>query len=95
VEGRTKAYFGKELRAPLRPWSAAEKDAEFDPALALAAFYTPEIAINPLAVAHALRERIAADPRIEVRCGRKVVGAEEDRDGIRVLSDGQDGLFML
>ena len=48
AEGRTKAYFGKELRAPLRPWSAAEKDAEFDPALALAAFYTPEIAINPL-----------------------------------------------
>ena len=91
AEGRTKAYFGKELRAPLRPWSAAEKDAEFDPALALAAFYTPEIAINPLALAHVLRERIAADPLIEVRCSRKVVGAEGDGDGIRVLSDGQDG----
>src|SRR5262249_54608530 len=91
AEGRTKAYFGKELRAPLRPWSAAEKHAEFDPALALAAFYTPEIAINPLALAHALRERITADPLIEVRCDRKVVGAEGDGDGIRVLSDGQDG----
>src|SRR6516162_990307 len=73
------------------PGSAAEKDAEFDPALALAAFYTPEIAINPLALAHVLRERIAADPLIEVRCSRKVVGAEGDGDGIRVLSDGQDG----
>src|SRR5262245_60830070 len=91
AEGRTKAYFGKELRAPLRPWSAAEKDAEFNPALALAAFYTPEIAINPLALAHALQERITGHPLIEVRCGRKVVGAEVDRDGIGVLSDGQDG----
>ena len=41
VVHRNQAYFGKELRAPLRPWSAAEKGAEFAPALALAAFYTP------------------------------------------------------
>jgi glycine/D-amino acid oxidase-like deaminating enzyme len=91
AEGRNQAYFGKDLRAALRVWSDAEKGEEFDPAIALAAFSTPEIAINPLALAQALRECIAAHPLIEVRCRRIVVGAEEERDGIDVLSNGQDG----
>ena len=51
AEGRTQAYFGKDLRAPLRSWSTAEKAAEFDPEIALAAISTPEIAINPVALA--------------------------------------------
>jgi glycine/D-amino acid oxidase-like deaminating enzyme len=91
AEGRNQAYFGKDLRSPLRYWSAAEKEAEFDPAIALAAFSTPEIAINPQALARALRGCIAAHPLIEARCGRFIVGAEEERDGIHVLSNGQDG----
>jgi glycine/D-amino acid oxidase-like deaminating enzyme len=91
AEGRNQAYFGKDLRAALRPWSAAEKEAEFDPALALAAFSTPEIAINPQALARTLRECIAAHPLIEVRCSRSVVGAEEESDGICVLSNGREG----
>src|SRR5262245_15927473 len=35
AEARNQAYFGKDLRAALRRWSAAEKEAEFDPAIAL------------------------------------------------------------
>jgi glycine/D-amino acid oxidase-like deaminating enzyme len=93
IEGRERAYFGKNLRAPLRPWSAAEKESEFDPAIAVAAISTPEIAINPLALARALRERVAADPLIEVRCSRTILGAEMERDRICVLSEGQDGHF--
>jgi hypothetical protein len=92
AEGRNQAYFGKDLRAALRPWSAAEKEAEFDPAIALAALSTPEIAINPSALARTLRECIASHPLIEVRCGRTVVGGEEERDGISVLSRGQEWL---
>ena len=92
AEGRSRAYFGKDLRAELRPWSAAEREAEFDPATALAAFSTPEIAINPLTLARTVGECIAAHPLIEVRCNRTIVGAEEERDGICVLSEGQDGL---
>ena len=91
ADGRKQAYFGKNLRAPLRPWSAAEKAAEFDPEIALAAVSTPEIAINPVALAQILRECIAAHPLIEVRCGRTVLGAEMERDRICVLSDGRDG----
>jgi hypothetical protein len=91
-EGRYHAYFGKDLRAALRPWSAAEKDVEFDPAIALAVFSTPEIAINPSMLAQTFRECIAANTLIEVRCGRTIVGASEKCDGIHVLSDGKEGL---
>ena len=92
AEGRSRAYFGKDLGAALRPWSAAEREAQFDPTAALAAFSTPEIAINPLALARIIGKCIAAHPLIEVRCNRTIVGGEEERDGIRVLSEGQDGL---
>jgi glycine/D-amino acid oxidase-like deaminating enzyme len=89
--GREKAYFGRDLAAKLRPWSAVEKAIEFDPEIALAVVSTPEIAINPPALARAIQECIAAHPLIEVRCGRTVVGAEIERNTICVLSEGQDG----
>jgi glycine/D-amino acid oxidase-like deaminating enzyme len=88
---RNRVYFGRDLRAALRPWSATEKETEFDPAIALAVFSTPEIAINPSALAQTVRECIAAHPLIEVRCNRTIIRAEEERSGIRVLSDGKDG----
>jgi len=91
ADGRRQDYFGTDLRAPLRPWSVAEREAEFDPAIAVAVFDTPEVAINPNELAHVLRACIAAHPRIEVRPNRTIVGAEEEREGIRVASDGQDG----
>ena len=91
AEGRNRAYFRKDLGAPLQPWSGAEIEAEFDPAIAIAAISTPEIAINPLALAQTLRECIAAHSLIEVRCNRTVVGAKEEREGLLVQSEGQDG----
>ena len=93
AEGRDQAYFGRNLRVPLRLWSVAETEAEFDPAIAVAVLSTPEIAINPLALAETMRECIAAHPRIEVRCNRTIVRAEEC-NGIRVLSNGKDGPFQ-
>jgi hypothetical protein len=77
------------LRAALRPWCAAEKEAQFDPAIALAVFSTSEIAINPAALAQTLRDCIAAHPLIEGRCSRTIVRAEQERNGIRVLSNGK------
>jgi hypothetical protein len=91
AEGRHVAYFGKDLRAPLRPWSAAKIEAEFDPAIAIAAVSTPEIAINPLALARTIEECITTHPLIEVRCRRTVVGAEVERNAVCVLSEGKDG----
>jgi glycine/D-amino acid oxidase-like deaminating enzyme len=91
ADGRNQAYFGRDLRAALQPWSAVQREAEFDPSIALAVFSTPEIAINPSVLAQTLRECIAAHPLIKVRCNRTIVRAEEKRSGICVLSNGKDG----
>ena len=55
ADGRKQAYFGKDLGAPIRRWSAAEKATEFDPQSTLAAVSTPEVAINPIVLAQILR----------------------------------------
>jgi glycine/D-amino acid oxidase-like deaminating enzyme len=91
ADGRNQAYFGRDLRTALRPWSTAQTEAEFDSAIALAVFSTPEIAINPSALAQTVRECIATHPRIEVCCSRTIVRAEQERSGICVLSSGKDG----
>jgi hypothetical protein len=87
--GKTRgAYFGKDLAPPLQPLSDADTAAAFDPAIALAAIPTPEIAINPTALAESMRACIAAHPLIEVRCQHTVTGVAEDGNSIRVLSEG-------
>src|SRR5690349_7423842 len=78
---RPDAYFGRELDTELRPWSRAERETHFDPCIAVAAFDTPEVAIDPVALADAVRSRVHSDPRIEVRPGHVVVSVE---DGTRL-----------
>ena len=84
------AYFGGDLRAPLREWPRAEREAAFDPAIALAVFDTPEVAINPAVLTEALRKRVLADPRIEVRL-RQHVGAVENTECPVVRLTGPEG----
>ena len=91
ARGRERAYFGLALTAPLRKWSADEREAAFNPEMALEIVDTPEVAINPVALAGAVRAAIAAHPQIEVHLGRQVLGAESDGHGVRVTSDGPDG----
>jgi glycine/D-amino acid oxidase-like deaminating enzyme len=91
VQGKKQVYFGKNLSVPLRLLSAGEKASEFDPEIALTAISTPEVAINPVALARTLRECMIAHPLIEVRCSRTVLGAVTEGDRICVLSKGQNG----
>jgi glycine/D-amino acid oxidase-like deaminating enzyme len=91
ARGRQHDYFGLDLSAPPRAWSADERDAAFNPQAALAAFDTPEIAINPGTLADALRARIAGHPRIELCLGQHVLKAEAAASGVRVTSQGSDG----
>ena len=91
VGGRKDAYFGVALRPALRKWSAAERDGVFDGSLALAAFDTPEVAIDPLVLAPAVRDRVAATPAIERRLLRNVSAVEENAAVLRVVSDGPEG----
>jgi len=83
-EGRRDAYFGRDLTAEPRMWSAQEREARFDPQVALAAFDTPEVAIDPAALAAAVRNRIDADPRIDVRLKHQVTSVDE-ANGLEVV----------
>ena len=55
-----------------------------------AAFDTPEIAIDTVAMAKSIRRRIAEDPRIDVRTSRKITAVEDDGARLRVHSTGID-----
>jgi glycine/D-amino acid oxidase-like deaminating enzyme len=77
AEGRQDAYFGIDLQPEPRAWSPAEREAEYDCDIVLAAFDSPEVAVNPTALAEALRARVHADPHIEVRLSHDVIGVEE------------------
>ena len=89
--GRADGYFGIDLRDPPRALASAEREAAFDPRRIAAAFATPEIAVHPPLLAAALRTRIAAEPRIELRTGRAVVAVEDEATRLSVVSDGPDG----
>jgi hypothetical protein len=89
--GRTDPYFGVDLRSAPRRWSADELEGLFDRSLALAAFDTPEVAIDPLALGAAVRERVAATPAIETRMQCHVRAVEENGAALRVMSDGPAG----
>ena len=91
TEGKSRAYFGTDLRAPLRTLTAAEREAEFDPEIALAAVSTPEVAINPTALALEIRKCIDDHPKIEVRCNSTVIGAEKETVSISVRIESPNG----
>jgi hypothetical protein len=84
-------YFGKDLCCELRGWSPAELEAAFDPAIAIAAFDTPERAIDPVELAGSLRAAVEAHPRIEVRLGRMVEAASDEDGKILIASTGKEG----
>jgi glycine/D-amino acid oxidase-like deaminating enzyme len=90
-EGRGGAYFGRDLNEEPRVWSEAEREALFDPRVALAAFDTPEVAIDPAALADAVRKRINADPRIDVRLEHQVTSVD-DANGLEVVLQGHGGI---
>ena len=87
AEGRQDAYFGIDLQPEPRAWSAAERDAEFDGDIVVAAFDSPEVAVNPVALTEALRARVHADPRIEVRLSHDVISVEDIDHPVVVARD--------
>jgi glycine/D-amino acid oxidase-like deaminating enzyme len=89
-EGRGDAYFGRELSDGPRVWSAAQREAEFDPEVALAAFDTPEVAIDPVVLAAAVRDRLGAERRIDIRLRHEVLSVEDEGD-LDVVARGPGG----
>jgi glycine/D-amino acid oxidase-like deaminating enzyme len=82
-------YFGRDLAGPLRRWSDGERNVVFDGGTAVAAFDSPEVAINPLDLAARFRERIAAEERITLRLGEEVLAVEDCAAPAVVLRDGE------
>lgn len=80
---RPGSYFGADLPPPTR-WSEGERESRFDASAAVAVFDTPEVAINPVALAAAVRQRIESHERIEVRLGAMVSKVNVDGDRMRV-----------
>jgi glycine/D-amino acid oxidase-like deaminating enzyme len=89
-QGRDQAYFGRDLSEDPRPWSARELESEFDPGIARAAFDTPEVAIDPVVLARALRERINSDQGIELRLAYEVLSVD-DEEYLYVRSKASSG----
>jgi glycine/D-amino acid oxidase-like deaminating enzyme len=90
-DGRSRQYFGRDLLQRPRSWSAAERETEFDNNIALAAFDTPEVAINPVVLAQAVRERIRHDQRIDVRLRHEVLSVEDVDHPVVMTSNGASG----
>lgn len=84
-------YFGMDLNKHLHRWSPAERKAAFNTDLALEAYQTPEVAINPLQLAEGLRECISNHPRIELRLGCEIVDVAEAPGFLKVMGRDQDG----
>jgi FAD dependent oxidoreductase len=84
------SYFGIDLGTPPRRLSQAALETRFDPAYIRAAFDTPEIAIDTVAMSWAMRQRIAHDPRIDVRTRREITVVENDGNRLQVRSAGID-----
>ncbi len=74
------AYLGGDVRAPVRRWSTAEVSERFDPERAVAVFDSPEVAVDPVALAALLRRRLVDDPLIEVRTRHRVESVKRDVD---------------
>lgn len=89
--GREASYFGGDLSQPPKRWTDDERDMQFNPAAALAVFDTHEVAINPVALAEAVRARILAHQRIELRLGATVRAAERHADAIGIAFDDGQG----
>jgi glycine/D-amino acid oxidase-like deaminating enzyme len=90
-EGRRDAYFGRDLTAEPRMWSGEEREAQFDPRVAVAAFDTPEVAIDPAALAVAVRSRMDADRRIDIRLRHQVTSVD-DANGLEVVLQAPGGV---
>lgn len=92
ISGCPTRYFGMDLTARPRRWSAAEREAAFNAELAVDVYETAEVAINPVAIAEELRHAISLHPRIELRLGCQVTGAVEELSGVTVLGSDADGV---
>jgi len=89
------AGHGEPPLRPSRALSAAECAAAFDPATVPAAIRTDEIAVEPRQVADLVAARLAADDRITLHLGTRVVAAAAAPGGFTVECAAAGGRHVL
>ncbi len=85
-------YLGVKRLAPPELITGLELSNLYDPSLVLAAYRTVEQAIDPIGLSRLLKQRIRAEPSIQVKLNRNVVRLENGRNGPAVTTDGPEGL---
>lgn len=90
--GSSDGYFGLDLCRPVEQWPADRVSSVLNDRDILAAFDTPEVAIDPRRLADLVRGCIAGTPEIEVRTGHRITGVEgTDTPAVNYLQDGHEG----
>lgn len=82
--GSSPSMFGGDPRVPVRRLTAAESERHYDPETVVAAFATPEIAIDPEALAALLRPRVLTDPGITVLTATEAIAVRPGPDAVEV-----------
>lgn len=82
-------YFGMNLATPPQRLTRSQLEISFNPSFIRAAFDTPEVAIDSVALAGAMRHRMAQDPRIELRMCRTVTAVDGEDSKMIVRSHGE------
>jgi hypothetical protein len=83
LAGEGAEYFGMDLREPPSLLAGA-RSRLFDPSVIRGVIQTGEIAIDPEALAEAVRSRLAADETINILTGTEVLAVARDDPGLRV-----------
>ena len=80
-------YFGSDYRTAPARLSDGEADALFDRRRFKAAYSTPEVAIDPEALATAVRARLSADPKIRCVLQTRIRGVNAAGDRLTVEAE--------
>ncbi len=88
-------YLGGRPDRLFRPLTNSELTAHFDAARFAAGFATAELALDTAKLASALREALAASPRIRLRFSHMARIIEREREGFRVEGDGPGGPWRI
>jgi glycine/D-amino acid oxidase-like deaminating enzyme len=90
TDGKGTDYFGSDVLQTPDRMSRTELSAEFARDVVVGAMRTPEIAIDPEALARLVRARLDAEPAISVLSGRTVTGVKTAHTGLTVVSADSD-----
>lgn len=80
-----RSYLRLDGARPPRRLSEREREERCGPAI-VAAFETPEVALDTEVMGEALRRRVAADPRISLRLGSEVLAVEPRARSVHVTA---------